>query len=148
VRQPRCASSERHALRPLIRAGWFGRLGYIISAWSLWEACSRAFCAQLPHKAYEGDGSCVDKVERALGANNIPFTRKDWFAGANALRNLLAHYNGVVVEARARSLFDRARIVAFTDLGLYRDHYVCLWADTASAIQWEVGEFIREMAAA
>src|SRR5437660_9213511 len=57
--------------RPFLQAAWFGRQGYIISAWSLWEYYSRVFCDGLPNTVVRKPReSCVDWVERSLAANN------------------------------------------------------------------------------
>jgi hypothetical protein len=136
---------NQSAMGPFIRAAWFGRQGYIISAWSLWEYYSRAFCLRLPVKAYDGAGSCVDKVGRALQPNSIFFPQQDWFTGANALRNIIAHYSGLVVGSRARNLFAAAKTVAFPHLELCPDNYVQLQPETASGLQWEIEEFIRQI---
>jgi transcriptional regulator with XRE-family HTH domain len=132
--------------RPFIQAAWFSRQGYIISAWSLWEYYSRVFCDGLPKiVARDRHQSCVDWVERSLSANSIPFPRRHWFSGGNALRNLIAHYSGRAIDSAGQRHYRNAKKFAFPDLDLFADNYVNIQKDHVSLIHWEIGEFIRDM---
>jgi transcriptional regulator with XRE-family HTH domain len=134
--------------RPFLQAAWFGRQGFIISAWSLWEYYSRVLCEGLTHKMQKKPReSSVLWVGRSLVANSISFPRQDWFSGANALRNLIAHYSGIVIESGARRHFEKAKMDAFPELELYADNFVMIQSEDVSAFYSEIGEFIREMAA-
>jgi len=134
--------------RPLIQAAWFARQGFIISAWSLWEYYARNLCSRLSAKVPKGGGSCVDQIGRMLAGNSVPFPRADWFAGANALRNIIAHYGGLVDERKAGEYFAAARRVAFPLLELYADKYLLLQHEHVSAFRWEIEDFIDQTAAA
>jgi hypothetical protein len=128
---------------PLLQGAQFGRQGAIIAAWSLWEYYSRVFCEGLPAKNHrKGDDSCVDWVGKCLDANNLLFPNQDWFLGANALRNLIAHYSGSVTEGRAQTLFEKARIF-FPELELFRDDYVAILSEHVSSFYWNIKEFVR-----
>jgi transcriptional regulator with XRE-family HTH domain len=134
-------------VRPFLQAAWFGRQGYIVSVWSLWEYYSRVFCEGLPNiVGRKPRESCVNWVGRSLAANHIPFPGKDWFSGANALRNLIAHYSGRVTEAGAQRYFKNAKKVTFQNLELLPDNYVNIQTEHVSAFHWEIGEFVRDMA--
>ena len=141
---------ERNAsYGPFLQATQFGRQGAIISVWSLWEHYSRLFCEGLPTSLRkEGRDSCVTWVGRCLAANGISFPdegNQDWFSGANALRNMIAHYSGRVVESRARNLLETAKR-AFPSIELFADDYVAIQPQHVSAFYWNIGEFIRQTA--
>jgi DNA-binding XRE family transcriptional regulator len=137
---------QKVLVRPLRIASWFARQGYFISAWSLWEYYSRVFCERLPNTVPRNrHESCVDWVGRWLAANNIPFPRQKWFSGANALRNLIAHYSGRVTHPRALTLMNNAK-AAFPKLESYADDYVVIESEHASELQFEIDEFIRNVA--
>src|SRR4051812_47051452 len=59
--------------KPFYEATWFGRIGTIVSVWSLWDCYSRLLCEGLPVPNPGTKGSCVDKVGRSLAANSIAF---------------------------------------------------------------------------
>jgi hypothetical protein len=121
--------------RPYLQATWFGRQGFIIAAWSLWDCYSSDLCERLTGRAPHGKGSCVDRVERSLASVNIPFERKDWFSGANALRNIIAHYSCHVVTDNARNFLADARRVAFPQLELFADNYLALQTEHVSSFE-------------
>jgi transcriptional regulator with XRE-family HTH domain len=135
-------------LGPFLRAAWFARQGFIISAWSLWEYFSRMLCEGQPSLvAKKPRESCVEWVAKSFTANQIPFPRHDWFSSANALRNLIAHYGGRVTEPGALRYFEKAKKVAdFHNLELFRDAHVNIQVEHVSAFQWEIGEFFRDLA--
>jgi transcriptional regulator with XRE-family HTH domain len=136
---------NRSADRPFRILSWLARQEYFVAAWSLWEYYSRVFCERLPNKVgRRRRESFVAWIGRSLVANNIPFPRQDWFSGANALRNLIAHYGGRVTEPKARALMESAK-TAFPGLESYSDDYVAIENDYASEVQCEVEEFLREM---
>jgi transcriptional regulator with XRE-family HTH domain len=141
-------AKQNPPIGPFIRAAWFARQGFIISAWSLWEYFSRVFCEGLPNTvARSPRESCVAWVARSLAANGIAFPAYDWFAAANALRNLIAHFGARVVEPGARRYFEKAKEVAdFKNLNLFPDSYVSIEREHVTAFQWEIGEFLRDMA--
>jgi hypothetical protein len=61
------------------------------------------------------------------------------------LRNLIAHYSGRVTKPRALQLLENAKM-AFPKIEFYADDYVLIESDYASELQFEVEEFIRNMA--
>ncbi len=129
--------------RPLMAAAWFARQGYFISTWSLWEYYSRCFCEGLSIKVQKGrNESHVRWVGRSLAANNIRFPREDWFAGASALRNLIAHYSCSLAEPRAQRLMEDAK-GAFPKLECYADNYAAIEGDHVNELAFEIGEFVR-----
>jgi hypothetical protein len=135
---------------PFLRAAWFARQGFYLSVWSLWEYYARVHCERLKSarglpSVSSGDGSCVKKVGRALRTCSVAFPQEDWFEGANALRNLFAHYGGLVAEPKAGEFLAKAKEVAFPGLALFADGYVAIENCHVSSLQWEVGEFIREV---
>jgi hypothetical protein len=129
--------------RPFRIRSWLCRQGYIISAWSLWEYYSRIFCEGLPTRVGNKtrQESCVDWVARSLAANQISFRSRSWFAGANALRNLIAHHSGRAVGPKAKGLLAQAK-TAFPDLAIHLDDYLILESEYASAVQFEINDFI------
>jgi hypothetical protein len=130
--------------RPLMAAAWFARQGYFISTWSLWEYCSRRFCDGLSTKVQkQRNESHVRWVGRALSHNNMPFPKQEWFRGANALRNLIAHYSCSLAEPRAQRLMDDAK-AAFPKLERYADNYVIIELDHVNELAFEVEEFVRD----
>jgi hypothetical protein len=134
---------------PFMQAAQFGRQGAIVSAWSLWEYYSRALCERLPTSVRrERRDSCVTWVGRSLTANGISFPtegNQDWFSGANALRNIIAHASGRVADSRARNQLLAARNV-FPDLELFTDNYVAIRTEHVSTFHWKIEEFIRQTA--
>ena len=130
--------------RPLMAATWFARQGYFISTWSLWEYYSRGFCERLSVKLRkERNESHVRWLARSLAQNNIPFQRHDWFSGAGALRNLIAHYSCSLAEPRAEKLMEAAR-AAFPKLDRYADNYAIIELDHVNELAFEVEEFVRD----
>lgn len=133
---------------PYIQAAWFGRMGSILSVWSLWEYYSRVCCERLPKpvKRHRRD-SCVAWVGQSLQANDIPFRAEPWFTAANTLRNLITHYNGRVVDRKAeKMLADVRAFTAFSNMDLFADHYVNIQTEHVSGYFWEIEEFIRDTA--
>jgi hypothetical protein len=129
--------------KPFFEAAWFARQGAIISAWSLWDCYSRLLCVGLPVPDPGKGGSCVAKLGRSLAANGIPFPQQDWFDGANALRNIIAHYSCRVVEAKASEFMKKAKLVAFPELSAAPSGYVNIESVHVSEYFWKIKEFIR-----
>jgi hypothetical protein len=134
---------EKAPAKPFFEAAWFARQGAIVSAWSLWDCYSRLLCERLPVSDHGQSGSCVAKVGRSLAANGIPFPRQDWFDGANALRNIIAHYSCRVVEAKALEYMEKAKLVAFPELSAAPNGYINIEREHVSEYFWEIKEFIR-----
>jgi hypothetical protein len=87
----------------------------------------------------------VDWVARSLAANQIPFRNRSWFSGTNALRNLIAHHSGRAVGPKAKGLLAQAK-KAFPDLAIHLDDYLILESEYASAVQFEINDFILHTA--
>jgi hypothetical protein len=129
---------------PIATATWFGRQGVVISVWSLWEFYSGLYCRGLAisvkHKKMD---SHVAWVGRVLAANGVRFAGQEWFVGANALRNLIAHHHCRVRGERAQTLMDLAKR-AFPELTVAPNDYVNLETEHVSEFFWRVGEFVRD----
>jgi hypothetical protein len=135
-------------LRPFRIATWLTRLGFFISAWSLWEYYARSMCEGLPSKVKKMKReSTVNWVARSLAANNITFTDQDWFSSANSLRNLIAHNGGRIDNSRAKAMLAQSR-VAFPEIEPWRDGYVNITDTDISELQVKIEEFIDEIAVA
>jgi len=127
-------------------AVWLATIGYFIAAWCLWECYARNVCAALYHKKSRATGeSTVQWVGRSLEANGLEFSDKDWFLGANALRNLIAHSGGRVHGSRGKHLLDKSR-KAFPGIDTWKDGYVKLTDDHVAELQHNIEEFIRATA--
>jgi hypothetical protein len=136
---------QKTLTRPFRIRTWLCRQGYIISAWALWEYYSSTACERLTtHVNGRRNLSLVNYVAKSLAANNIPFDHHDWFSGANALRNLIAHFSGRVVGSRARDLYEDARR-ALPDLQIYVDDYVIIEHEHVAEVQCKIGDFIRDL---
>jgi hypothetical protein len=135
---------EKKALvRPFRVATALARQGYFISAWSLWEFYARSLCEGLPVRVPPmPHQSTVAWVNRSLVANGRTFRDFDWFLGANGLRNLLTHYCGLAVGARAERHLAQARRV-FPNLELFQDRYVCLEHEHVAELQVRIEEFLN-----
>lgn len=138
---------EQNALvHPFVLAAWAARQGYYIAAWALWEYYSRCLCERLPNKEKRSaKESGVDWVGRSLAANLVGFPAENWFAGANSLRNLIAHYGARAVDEKANKLLERSR-VAFPGLVTWKDGYVVIEHAHLVELQTKIDEFIRNTA--
>ena len=133
-------------VRPFRIAAWLGMQAFLVSAWSLWEYYSRSLCNSLDTKTKKDNGdSHVDWVRKSLAANNVEFPRNEWFASANCLRILIAHYGGRAVEPRSRKLLERSH-TAFPDLETYTDGYLALTHCHVCNLELKIEEFIEETA--
>jgi hypothetical protein len=133
-------------VRPLRIAAWLARLGYFISAWSLWEYYSRSLCQSLPHKEQKlGNESTVEWVARSLAANSKEFTDQSWFASANCVRNLIAHSGGRVDGSKGQTLLQRSQ-TAFPNIETWQDGYLALKHEHVVDLQIKVENYIRETA--
>lgn len=135
-------------LRPFRIATWLTRLGFFISAWSLWEYYARSMCEGLPNRLKKlNRESTVNWVARSLAANNIAFTDQAWFSSANCLRNLIAHNGARIDSPKAKATLEQSR-AAFPDIEHWQDGYVDIRDSDISELQIRIEEFIEEMATA
>jgi len=138
--------AQKVLVRPFRISTSLANQGYFVSAWSLWEFYSNGLCDSLPIQlARSKKESCVEWVKRSLEANGKEFDDHGWFAGANALRNLIAHYCGRAVGVRAERLLAQARTV-FPDLQLYQDGFVLVDHPHIAELQFRVENFIEDIA--
>jgi hypothetical protein len=137
---------QRAAARPFRLAAWVATQGFFVSAWAIWEYHSRVLCEGLPNKVTDRGKSHVQWVAEMLEANGGVFAESAWFAGANALRNLIAHHAARAVGERAGALLDQARR-AFSRLELDPQGYVLIDSEHAAELMWKIGEFIRHPSA-
>lgn len=131
---------------PLKIAAWLARLGYFISAWSLWEYYSRCVCKDLPRQEQKASNeSMVEWVARSLSVNAKTFRDHKWFASANHVRNLIAHSGARVDNDKAKFRLQQAR-TAFSDIETSRDGYLDLTHCQVADLQHKIKNFIRERA--
>jgi hypothetical protein len=129
--------------RPFRLAAWVATQGFMVSAWAIWEYHSRVLCEGLPNRVTDRGKSHVQWVAEMLDANDRRFAESAWFAGANALRNLIAHHAARAVRERAEALLGQARR-AFPGLAVASDRYVLIDFDHAAEFKWKIDEFIRD----
>jgi hypothetical protein len=135
---------EELRVGPFQIATWLARQSFIMAAWALWDYYSRLYRNELPTLVAERkQDSCVDLVERSFSANGIPFAKHDWFAGANAYRNLLAHHGGRVTPGRAANLLEQAK-GAFPKVAAAPNGYVEIERDHVSEFQVQIENFILD----
>ena len=131
-------------VRPFRIATWLARYGFFISAWSLWEYYARSVCEGLPIKQKQKNGeSMVNWVGRSLVANNSSFTAQTWFASANSLRNLVAHYGGRIDRPRAEKMLQQSQ-AAFPGIEPWQDGYIDIRDADISELEVKIEEFIEE----
>src|SRR5262249_3907107 len=136
-------AKEGAKAEPYRLSAWLATQGFFIAAWSIWEYHSRILCQGLPRRVSERNKSHVQWVVETFQANNRNFAERDWFAAANALRNLIPHCTARAIEDRAQNLLQTARGV-LPDLHPDPEGYVLLNHDHAAALKWKIGEFIRD----
>lgn len=137
---------EKYPARPFRISAWLARLGYFISAWSLWEYYSRSLCESLPHKKRKlSKESTVDWVARSLAANLRQFTDHKWFVSANCVRNLIAHSGGRVDGAKGHTSLQRSQ-TAFPNIETWQDGYLALEHEHVAELQIKIEDYIEETA--
>jgi hypothetical protein len=134
---------QRAAARPFQLAAWVATQGFFVSAWAIWEYHSRLLCQGLPNRLPDRGRSHVQWVAETLGMNGRLFAESTWFAGANALRNLIAHHGARAVGERAEALLVQARS-AFARLEVDPEGYMLIDSEHAAELKWKIAEFIRQ----
>jgi hypothetical protein len=137
-------AQQKSPLRPFRIASWVARLGFFISAWSLWEYYARSVCERLDVQERRSNReSTVQWVGRSFRANGVSFTDQDWFESANSLRNLIAHNGARVDGDPARNRFDRSRR-AFPTIYAYPDGYVGVSHSDVADLCCKIEDFISQ----
>jgi hypothetical protein len=135
---------ERRAqVRPFRIMAWTARQGAFISMWSLWEFYARGVLDRLPVKIKRSSNeSTVTWIDRSLNANGIDFKDRDWFAGGNCLRNLIAHCGCRVDGPDTEKLLDRSK-TAFPNVESWQDGYVVLTHEQLAELILKIEDFIE-----